>query len=382
MWRFPLTDILMDDEDVRAVLDCLREGWLTMGPRTQTFEAAFADKVGASHAVAVSSGSAALHLAMVAAGVGPGDEVIVPALAFVATANAVRHAGGTPVICDIVGPPDFNVDPGSVEACLTSRTLAVVAAHCMGYPADVAALRELCDRNGLLLIEDAAQAVCARVGEKQVGTVGDIGCFSFFSSRQLCVGEGGMVVTDDAKLAAAVRQLRSHGMTSATWERHSGYSSSYDVVYPAFNYRLDEPRAALGLSRLPRLDGDIEVRRQSVIRYRERFAKVPAIELAWDDAAVHASSHYAFPVLLADRARRDALRVELRDVGIQTTIYPSITELSAYDAERGKAPRAVVVADRHCVLPLSSHMQLEEVDEVAHSVALLAERLAATNRPE
>lgn len=379
MWRFPLTEVRLTDDDVKAVLDCLEGGWLTMGPRTQQLEAALSGEIGSSHCVATSSGTAALHLAMLAAGIGPGDEVVVPALTFVATAACVRYAGGTPVLCDIIGPRDFNLDPDAVEACLTPRTRAVVAVHFMGYAADVTTLRDLCDRHGLLLIEDAAQGIGARVGEQQAGTVGHIGCFSFFSKKQLCVGEGGMLTTDDPELAATARRLRSHGMTSATWERHRGYTQGYDVVEIGFNYRLDEPRAALLLSRLPRLAADIESRRKSVLRYRERLSALPAVELAWDDAAVRSSSHFAFPILLADRARRDRLRSELRDSGIQTTFYPSLTELSAYANAGGTTPNAEEVAARHCALPLWSGMPSEAVDEVAETVATLTGSLATAS---
>jgi dTDP-4-amino-4,6-dideoxygalactose transaminase len=378
MWRYPLTDVSVPEDDVEAVLECLRSGWLTMGPRTQAFEAAFAEHVGSSHAVAVSSGTAALHLAMIAAGVGPGDEVVVPALTFVATAAAVRYTGATPVLCDVKGPHDLNVDPQSVLDCLTPRTRAVVAVHFMGYPADVTALRDLCNERGIRLVEDAAQAVGADAGGgRQVGTVGDLGCFSFFSKKQLCVGEGGMVVTEDPELAARVRRLRAHGLTSATWERHTGYAAGYDVVEIGFNYRLDEPRAALGISRLPRLTTDIEARRENVRRYRARLASEPGLELSWDDAAVEASSHFAFPILVADREQRDRLRSGLRERGIQTTFYPSLTALTAYRGANGSAPRAEEIADRHCALPLWSSMPPEASADVSDEVvSLLATEVA------
>jgi len=372
MWTVPLTDIAMPEEDVEAVLECLRSGWLTMGPRTQAFEAAFADYVGAPHAIAVSSGTAALHLAMLAAGVGPGDEVVVPALSFVATAAAARYAGADPVFCDVLGPHDFNLDPDSVAEAITPRTRAVVAVHLMGYPADVGSLRKLCDDRGLRLIEDAAQAVGARVGDSRVGTIGDLGCFSFFSKKQLCVGEGGMVVTNDDELAASVRRLRSHAMTSVTWDRHRGYSETYDIVDIGFNFRLDEPRAALGLSRLTRLEGDIDARRRAVVRYRERLAGVDGLELAWDDDAVHAGSHFAFPVLLPDRESRDRFRSDFRDAGIQTTWYPAITQLTEYATARTGGTgvlRAESVAARHCALPLSSSTELTQVDLVTDAVS-------------
>ena len=371
-WRVPLTDIAMPEQDVQAVADCLRSGWLTLGPRTQAFEGALAGHVGTPHAVAVSSGTAALHLACRAAGLGPGDEVIVPALTFIASASAPRYVGATPVFCDIRGPHDFNLDIDDVAGRITARTRAVIAVHFCGYPADVLALRELCDERGLILIEDCAQAICAQVddGGRQVGTVGELGAFSFFSKKQLCVGEGGMVSTADDALAASVRLYRSHAMTSGTWDRHSGRTDTYDVVGLGFNYRIDEPRAALGLSRLARLDEDIAKRRAIVRSYREQLAGVAGLELAWDDLAVERSSHFAFPVLLADRGARDRFRDQLKADGVQTTWYPALHTFSECRelAPAGGLPQAEQAAERHCALPLSSKMSEDAVAIVVETV--------------
>jgi dTDP-4-amino-4,6-dideoxygalactose transaminase len=371
-WRIPLTDIAMPEQDVEAVLDCLRSGWLTMGPRTKAFEEALASYVGTPHAATVSSGTAALHLACLAAGIGPGDEVIVPAFTFVASASAARYVGAEPVLCDICEPRRFNIDPEDVARRITSRTRAVVAVHFAGYPAAVLALRELCDEHGLVLIEDCAQAIGAQVDDdgRQVGTVGELGCFSFFSKKQLCVGEGGMVSTADEELDVRVRLLRSHALTSTTWDRHRGHDPAYDVVDIGFNFRMDEPRSALGLNRLARLDQDISARRAIVRAYRERLAGIPGIELVFDDLAVERASHFAFPVLLRDRQTRDRFREELKANGIQTTWYPALHHFSEY---RRYAPsdglsRAAEVADRHCALPLSATMDVGAVDSVVEVV--------------
>lgn len=371
-WRVPLTDIVVTDEDVRAVEECLRTGWLTMGPRTRAFEEGLAAYTGSPHALTVSSGTAALHLSCLAAGLGPGDEVIVPALTFIASAAAPRYAGAQPVMCDIVSPHDFNIDVQDVERRITRHTRAVVAVHFCGYPANVLRLRELCDEHGLVLIEDCAQAIGAHVDDtgRQVGTVGELGAFSFFSKKQLCVGEGGMVATASEERAERVRLLRSHAMTSGTWDRHTGRTDTYDVIGLGFNYRLDEPRAALGLSRLKRLDDGIAARRATVRAYREQLAGVPGIELAWDDTAVERSSHFAFPVLLEDREARDRFRAELKEAGIQTTWYPALhrfTELRELAPAAG-LPNAEQAADRHCALPLSASMTDEEVEIVLDAV--------------
>ena len=371
-WRVPLTDIAMPEQDVEAVLDCLRSGWLTMGPRTKAFEEALARYVGTPHIVTVSSGTAALHLACQAAALGPGDEVIVPAITFVSSASACRYVGAEPVLCDVRSAHDFNVDVEDVARRITSRTRAVIAVHFCGYPANVAALRALCDEHGLVLIEDCAQAIGAHVDAsgRQVGTVGELGCFSFFSKKQLCVGEGGMISTADEALDASVRLFRSHAMTSSTWDRHRGHDPAYDVVDIGFNFRLDEPRAALGLSRLQRLDEDIAARRAIARAYRERLAEVPGVELAFDEQAVERASHFAFPVLLAERDTRDRFREELKSNGIQTTWYPALHTFTEYQrfAPADGLPAATEVANRHCALPLSSTMNAADVDVVVDAV--------------
>jgi len=370
-WSIPLTDVLISDDDVEAVLACLRSGWLTMGPNVQAFERRFADYVGAPHAVAVSSGTAALHLAALAAGVAPGDEVIVPNLTFVASAAAPRYCGATPILCDSTGPSDLNVDPEAVRSLITERTRAVIAVHFMGYAADVETLRALCDEHDLRLIEDTAQGLGARARSgAMAGTVGDLGCYSLFSKKQLSVGEGGMVVTADAELAAKVRLLRSHGMTSVTWDRHLGYAETYDVVDIGFNFRMDEPHAALALSRIERVDDETAIRRARVRRYREALRGQAAIGVPWSDDDVARSAHFAFPILLPDRQTRDRLRSSLAGMGIQTTAYPAITELTAYEASgNGRAlARSADLAQRHCVLPLSPLMSDADVDAVVRAV--------------
>jgi dTDP-4-amino-4,6-dideoxygalactose transaminase len=381
-WNVPLTDIPMPQEDIEAVLDTLRSGWLTMGPRTQDFERAFAEYVGSRHAVAVSSGTAALHLSCIAAELGSGDEAIVPAMTFAATAGAVRYTGAREVLCDVRSVDDPLIDPDEVAGRLTPRTKAVLAVHMFGYPAAVEELSALCDEHGLVLIEDAAQAVGATTpgSGRRIGTIGRLGCFSFFSKKQLCVGEGGMVTTDDAALADRVRSLRSHAMTSVTWDRHRGHEDSYDVTGIGFNFRIDEPRAALGLSRLGRLEDDIAVRRSAVRAYRARLAGIDGLELSFDDEAVEHSSHFGFPVLLPDRAVRDTFRDALHRRGVQTTWYPAVHLFGDYRARNPELslPRAEEFADRHCMLPLSSSFTAAQVEVVAEVVeeALAEERVA------
>lgn len=367
-WQVPLTDVVLSEEDIAAVLECLEGGWLTMGPRTDQFERAFAAFVGMPHAVAVSSGTAALHLALAGAGLGPGDEVIVPAFTFIAGAAAVRHCGASPVFADSVGPADLNLDPAHVEALITPRTRAILATHWMGYACDLGALEDLCNEHGLLLLEDCAQSLTARSADGRLtGTVGAAGCFSFFSKKQLSVGEGGMVVTRDEAIAAKVRLLRSHAMTSVTWDRHRGYAESYDVVDVGFNFRIDEPRAALGLSRLARVEAGVAQRRALVRSYRERLAGADGIEIPWDDDDVERSAHFGFTILLPTAAERERVIHALADRGIQTTSYPAIPNLTAY-RDHPRCPVATDISARHLLLPLASTYTEREVEIVLREV--------------
>jgi len=368
----PVFDFRVSDADVDVVAECLRSGWLTMGPRTEAFESAFAESLGVPHAVAVSSCTAALHLAYLAAGVGPGDEVIVPSMTFVATAAAVRYCGATPVLADILGPHDFGLDPDDVERRLSRRTKAVCAVHYGGYAAAIAELRRLCDERGIALIEDAAHAPSASAGVPgggKLGTFGLAGAFSFFSNKVLACGEGGLLATHDAAVAAYARRARSHAMTTGTWDRHRGHAAGYDVVGLGFNYRLDEPRAALLSSRLGGLESDIARRREIVRRYRALLSDCDAVTVPYTDRDVANGSCYLMAVLVEDD-RRDAVRARMLERGVQTSVvYPAVHEFTAYLASPPRRlPRAEAVARRQITLPLYPHLTEAQQDRVVETL--------------
>jgi dTDP-4-amino-4,6-dideoxygalactose transaminase len=238
----------------------------------------------------------------------------------------------------------------------------------------MAALNELCAARGLPLIEDAAQALGARTNGVMAGTSGALGCLSFFSKKQLCLGEGGMVLTADAEHAKRVRLLRSHAMTSGTWDRHRGHEDSYDVVDIGFNFRLDEPRAALGLSRLPRVTSAIAHRRAVVRSYREQLGDIDGVTLMWDETAVEHGSHFAFPILFRSREARIHARQVTAARSVQTTRYPVLHELTEYTsyAPYGSLPNAEAAAERHLALPLSSHTTPAEIELVVDAVRAAA----------
>jgi dTDP-4-amino-4,6-dideoxygalactose transaminase len=367
----PLFDVELSDDHLEAVAAALRSGWLTMGPRTQAFEQEFAAHLGTRHALALSSCTAALHLAYLAAGVGPGDEVVVPAITFVASAAAARYCGATPVLADVKGPHDIGVDPADVERRLTERTKAVCAVHYAGYPADVEALGRLCAQRGIALVEDSAHA-------PHLGVSGLAGCYSFFSNKVLSCGEGGLLASDDDGVAERVRSLRSHAMTSGTWDRHRGHSAGYDVVDLGFNYRMDEPRAALLSARLPGLAADIAARRRLVHRYRELLAGVEGVTLPYDDAEVDRSSCYVMPTVVDEPGLRDPLRAwMLEERRVQTSIlYPAVHEFSAYEGSAESLPQSELIARSELTLPLFPHLTEEDQDRV---VAALRDGLAAVS---
>lgn len=375
--RIPVFDVRVEPEDIEAVAETLRSGWLTQGPRTEAFERQFAEHLGARHVVGVSSCTAALHLACLAAGVGEGDEVIVPATTFVATANSILYCGGTPVFADIVGPHDLNIDPAEVERRIGERTKAVLVVHFAGYPAAIEPIAELCRERGVALIEDAAQAPSAEAGGRKAGTFGLAGCFSFFSNKVLSCGEGGALATDDDEVAERVRLLHSHAMTASTIERHRGRATQYDVTDVGFNYRIDEPRAAFLSSRLKRLEADVQRRRELVLRYRELLGPIEGIEIPWVDADVARSSCYTMAVVVADPERREPLRARLREEhGVQTTVYPAVHELEVYRRmlPGTSLPRTEAVARSLLSIPLYTHMSDGEQD---HVVAALGESLGS-----
>jgi len=370
--ELPVFDVRVEQEDLDAVEATLRSGWLSAGPQTEAFESEFAEHLGSKHVLALSSCTAALHLSCIAAGIGPGDEVIVPSLTFVATANAVRYCGGRPVFCDLAGGEgnDLNLDVELVASLITDRTKAVIPVHWAGYPVEIEALHELCVRRGLTLIEDCAHAPWAESGGRQLGTFGLAGCFSFFPNKVLGVGEGGALCTDSDEVAERVRRLRSQGMTATTIDRHRGSAMSYDVVEVGFNYRFDDLRASLIRPRFARLGDEIARRREIIQRYRELLTDAEGIGVAYAGNEVAQSSCYLMGILV-EPDLRSAVRARLRkEHGVQTTVYPATHELGGYVREFGEVslPKTEDAARRLFSIPLYPHMTDELQRRVAGAV--------------
>jgi dTDP-4-amino-4,6-dideoxygalactose transaminase len=369
-WTVPLSDVLVDDEIEQAVADVVRSGWWSMGPRVAEFERAFADLCRAKHALAVANGTAALHLALLALELGPGDEVLVPSLNFVAAANTIAHTGATPVFCDVVGPADLTVDPADLEAAITPKTRAILVMHYGGHACRMDEIAELAAQHGLPVIEDAAHAPGGQFRGRACGTIGAVGCFSFFSNKNLPVGEGGMVVTQDDALAEKMRLFRSHGMTTLTWDRHRGHAASYDVVLQGFNYRLDELRAAIGLAELGRLTEGNAARGRIVGLYRAALDGVAGISMPFAPRPDVLATYHLAVVVLPEHKPRAEVQAALAERRIQTSVhYPPIHMFSAYRAEAQRSlPVTEAVADRLVTLPLFPHMTDAQVSTVIEAV--------------
>lgn len=372
-WNVPLSDIDFDAAELQAVTDVLRSGWLSMGEVTARFEQRFAELLGLPQSIAVANGTAALHLACLALDLGPGDEVIVPALTFVATANAVLYSGARPVFADILSPDDLTIAPEAIEASITPHTRAIAVMHYGGYLCDMPAILALAERHNLAVIEDAAHAPGAQLDGQAAGTFGALGCFSFFSNKNLVTGEGGLVAARDPGLNERLRRLRSHGMTSLTWDRHRGHASSYDVVALGYNYRMDEIHAALGLVQLEKLAANNQRRRELSAAYRTVLADNPWLELPFSQPRGLPACHL-FVSLLREPALRPAFLEHLKRLGIQTSLhYPPIHRFSYYQARFSASlpslPQTEAAAARLVSLPLFPSMRPEQFQAVVDAIA-------------
>lgn len=368
-WRVPLADVVIDAAEIERVADTYRSGWLSMGPRTEELEAALSAYTRSPHALATANCTAALHLACKACDLGEGDEVVVPSLSFVATANAIRYTGATPVFADIAALDRPWLSAAAAEAALTERTKAIMTMSYGGHPGETDALAELAERRGLLLLEDAAHGLGGRSGRGPLGTIGVAGAYSFFSNKNLPVGEGGALVSRDDAIAERARLLRSHGMTTLTWDRHRGHSFGYDVVDLGFNYRIDEARATLATARLERLDADNVKRGKLDGAYRKALADVDGVAPTMPPPAAGASAHHIFTVVLNEGIDRDALRATLADAGVQTSMhYPPIHLFSIYEGD-WDLPLTEGYAGRAVTLPLFPHMTVAQLELVVEVLA-------------
>lgn len=368
-WSIPLSDLDYGPEEEAAAVRVLRGKWLSMGPEVQAFEEEFRTQLGVKHAFAVANGTAALHLAYLALGLTPGDEIVQPAINFVAAANMTAAVGATPVFADIIGLDEPTIAPAEIQRLITPRTKAVVVMHYGGSLCRMDEITALCRQRGLALIEDA----CHAVGAGRAGGWGDVGCFSFFSNKNLATGEGGMVTTNRDDLAEKLRRLRSHGMSSLTWDRHRGHASSYDVTLHGYNYRLDELRAALGRCQLRKLARNNARRGELRRRYHRALAEMPGWVTPFAAQPDPGSAHLM--VLVApDPARRQRVADHLRAAGVQTSLhYPCVPDFAAFERFRPTGlDCSRAYASRVLTLPLYPTLAVEDLDRIVTLIRQVA----------
>jgi perosamine synthetase len=367
--RIPLARPYFDEREEELVLEVLRSGRWSLGPAIDRFEELIAERVAAPYAAAVSSGTAGLHLLVRTAGIGPGDEVITSPLSFAASANCFLFEGATPVFAD-VDPRTWNIDPAAVEGAITERTKALVAVDMFGYPCELEPLMEVCQRHGIALIEDSAEALGAEYKGAPIGSQGPPCIFAFYPNKQIATGEGGVVTTHSEEQWELLRSLRNQGRSYDTggWFNH---------VRLGFNYRWTDLQAAVGIAQLEKLDRILALRNEAAARYADLLADVEGVELARVDDSDHRRSWFVYVVLLAPDVDRARVMAELRERGVDVAEYVPCIHLLSYMRElygfaEGLCPVAEEIASRTMALPFFTGI---EADDQEYVVAALRETL-------
>jgi dTDP-4-amino-4,6-dideoxygalactose transaminase len=368
-YKIPLFDLNYDTSEEEAVLEVIRSKWISTGPKTAEFENTFAEMLHIKYGVAMASCTAALHLALKILDVKEGDEVICPSLTFVATVNAIKYVGATPVFADIRNVDDLTIDPIHIQQLITPRTKVIIVMHYGGFPCAMEAILKIALKHNIRIVEDACHGPLSNYGNDKLGTLGDIGCFSFFANKNISTGEGGMLVTNSEKYAEHARLLRSHGMTSLSYERAKGHSTSYDVIDLGYNYRMDDIRSAIGLVQLKKIKTDMLRRQEIRASYIKELCAIENIGIPFKDHHEFVSN-YIFPVVLkkSNAVNRDRIRNSLHQQGIQTSIhYPAVHRFSIY---RGKyaLQNTEYVADNEITLPMHSKLTKTNITKIANAL--------------
>ena len=372
----PYFQPLIGEEEIREVIDTLKSGWLSTGPKAMKFEELIARYVGANYAVAVNSGTAALHLSLIALGIKKGDEVITTPFTFAATGNVIIHVGAKPVLVDIKRDT-YNIDPEKIKEAITPQTKAIMPVHYAGQPCDMKAIIEIAQDHNLYVIEDAAHAIGAEYEDKKIGTFSSLTCFSFYATKNMTTGEGGAASTDDEKLAERLRTLRLHGMSRDAWKRYSAAGSwYYEVEDCGWKYNMTDIQASLGIHQLKKLDSFIEARRKYVQIYNEEFSKLKGITIPYEKPSVK-HVYYLYPILLEGFNRDEFIeRMREKEIGCNVHFIPLHLHpfyRKEFRFKKGDFPNAEWVYQREVSLPLYPKMSEEDVWRVIGAVKEILE---------
>ncbi len=365
-YKIPLFNLNFDEREAKAAYDTIKSGWISTGPKNAELERMFADMWNVRHAVSMSNCTDALHTCCIVCGFGPGDEVIVPSLTFAASCNCIRYVGATPVFADIIGPGHINIDPADIERKITPRTKGIIVVHLAGFPAKMDEIMAIARKHNLKVIEDACHGPLSEYKGRKLGTIGDCAAFSFFSNKNISTGEGGMFITNDDEMAGKARLIRSHGMSTMSYQRAGGHATEYDITCLGYNFRLDDIRASIAIEQLKKLPGDLKARQRVRKRYEERLSELTGAGLAVPFAGEAGFvSNYIFPTVLldGDRARRDKIREFMHSAGIQTSVhYPAAHRFSTYRDLGAILPETEFVTDMEITLPMYAALSGSEVD--------------------
>ena len=365
-YKIPLFNLNFDEREAKAAYDTIMSGWISTGPKNAELEQLFKDMWGVKYAVSMTNCTDALHVCCIVCGFGPGDEVICPSLTFAASCNCIRYVGATPVFADIIGPEDINIDPKNIEAKITPRTKGIIVVHMAGFPARMDEIMEIAQKHNLKVVEDACHGPLSEYMGKKLGTIGDCAAFSFFSNKNISTGEGGMFITNNEKMEKAARLIRSHGMSTMSYQRASGHATEYDITCLGYNFRMDDIRAAIAIEQLKKLPGDLNTRLHVRQRYVERLKNVKdlAIPFAYNTEFV---SNYIFPTVLLNstKERRNKIRKYIHEAGIQTSVhYPAIHNFSIYKNQNAILPQTEYVTDNEITLPMYAALTNEQIDYI------------------
>lgn len=377
MKQIPLFNLNYDEAEIQAVTEVIRSKWISLGPKCQELEELFCEYLNVQYAYTVANCTSALHLALRVLGITIKDEVIVPSLTFVATANAVRYVGATPVFCDIVSEQDLTISVAAIKKNITSKTKAIIVMHYAGFPCDMEKIMKVAKEHHLYVIEDACHGPLSEYRGVKLGTIGDIGCFSFYSNKNISAGEGGMVVTNDFQLGQRIKLLRSHGMTAVSYDKAMGHAAGYDVVELGYNYRMDDIRAALAISQLKKLPEDLEKRRELREQYIDKLSGCFGVVIPFMKYKGYVSN-YIFPVVLekSNIREREEVRRRLLEDGIQTSVhYPAVHKFEIYREEgsNGELPLTEYVSDCEITLPLYGNLKPDELEYICDKLLRICE---------
>ena len=369
-YKIHLFDLNFDEKEEQAAMEVIKSKWISTGTKTAAFEKKFAEMLRADYAIAVSNCTVSLHLAFILTRVKPGDEVICPSLTFIATVNAIRYVDAIPVFADVISYENPTIDPEDIRKKITTKTKAIVVMHYGGFACDMDSIMQIALENNLKVIEDACHGPLSEYKGKKLGTIGDVGCFSFFSNKNISTGEGGMLITNNQEYATRTKLLRSHGMTTMSYERAKGHSTDYDVVELGYNYRMDDIHSAIGLAQLDKIEADLKKRAEIRDLYIAELQEIPGIIIPFLNYT-YFSSNYIFTIVLKDSnvENRARVRADLAIAGIQTSLhYPAAHRFSIYKAFYRELPVTDYLMNNLITLPMYSKLQESDILFIIHQL--------------